>query len=301
MKKNKLFAVLLLSVLLIALFGTTCFANGENIIADDYSYIVYNGVKYVRVNHLSDNVNMIYTYVDDNEWHDLQLTEVQDRILDIVEINPGEEIVRVYYYFDGHDGASYAYYVPEDLLDMYNAIAKGEYSGVRVVVNSSTRINKDQLDGDTVSMTGLELFQHRRYNAFCSSPEAEMEKNIGHLVYDLDGNCYYLDFAENGIDSNQYCSLDYESFVLHKITDESIIGLQKMEETVEKDPSFVIAMTALLLVTFVLIPAGVMVFLVTKIKKEEGLYKKLFKIAIILGIALIVIAVILAFMVILNL
>jgi uncharacterized membrane protein YidH (DUF202 family) len=241
---------------------------------------------------------MTYTYVDDNEWRDVQLTEAQEKVLDVIEINPGDEIVRVYYYFDGHDGASYAYYVPESLLGVYNAIAKGDYSGVRVVVNRSTRITRDQLNGDAIAMTGIELFQHRRYNVFNSSPDAEMEKHMGHLVYDLDGSCYYLDFAENGIESNQYCALDYESFVLHKITDESIIGLQKVETSVEKDPSFVIAMTILLLITFVLIPVGVVAFLATKIKKEDGLYKKLFGITIILGVALIVISVILAFMVI---
>ena len=299
MKKVKLLIALLLSVLLLASLGMICSAEGENMIAEDYSYVIYNGVKYVYVSYDLDGVEMAYTYEEDDTWDDVYLTEEQAKIFRKLDIDPGDEIVRVQYsYVTGTFRR--VFYVREDLIDVYNAIAKGEYEKMYATVDSSVILTKDQLNGEMVEMSGTSLLSILKYNVRVASPDEEMYKFIGQLFYDTNGSCYYLDFAENNIKSDQYVSLDYESLVLHKVTDETVCNLTKEEVVTEKDPSALIAMTVMLSFTFILIPIGVTVFLAIRIKKEDGLYPKLFRIAIILGVALVVIALILAFMVIPN-
>lgn len=299
MKKVKLLIALLLSVLLLASLGMICSAEGENMIAEDYSYVIYNGVKYVYVSYDLDGVEMSYTYHEENSWNDVSLTEKQSETFSRLEIDQGDEIVRVEYnYVTGTFRR--VFYVREDLIDVYNAVAKGEYDRMVSNVDYDVSFTKDQLNGDLVEMSGVRLLPILKYDVRVESPDGEMYKIVGQLVYDTNGSCYYLDFAENNIKSNQYVSLDYESLVLHKVTDETVCNLTKEEVVTEKDPSALIAMTVMLSFTFILIPIGVTVFLVIRIKKEDGLYPKLFRIAIILGVALVVIALILAFMVIPN-
>ena len=299
MKKVKLLIALLLSVLLLASLGMICSAEGENIIAEDYSYVIYNGVKYVYVSYDLDGVEMSYTYHEENSWNDVSLTEKQSETFSRLEIDQGDEIVRVEYnYVTGTFRR--VFYVREDLIDVYNAVAKGEYDRMVSNVDYDVSFTKDQLNGDLVEMSGVRLLPILKYDVRVESPDGEMYKIVGQLVYDTNGSCYYLDFAENNIKSNQYVSLDYESLVLHKVTDETVCNLTKEEVVTEKDPSALIAMTVMLSFTFILIPIGVTVFLAIRIKKEDGLYPKLFRIAIILGVALVVIALILAFMVIPN-
>ena len=295
MKKTKiLFAVILILTVVLSL-GVVSYAEDDEVlrISDDYRSVTLGDATYKLVS-VPDSLYFSYNFVLLEE----ELTEAQSAIIDSISTSLYDDIfIRIS--IDFSDGGYLTeHYVREDALLQFEKVCRGEGEVYYLDTYYSERIFFDSsvISGETVSMPSTEYVRYEIFDVNNTYTELDFAYRFrsGAAFLDGEGNCYYLDYFENGSDYFDFIPVMLDEVVLHKITDPEIISALTGGEETEKDMSFIHSSSVVWTLLLCVIPLCLAAFCIVKIKRVEPIYRRLFVIAICLAVITLIIFAILA-------
>lgn len=278
MKRTKIIIAILTVILLLSSLSVISFAVNDILsIAEDYSYIEYDGEKYVRVNHMADDVRFSY---DGYLGFSPAYTEKQKtEILDVELYGTKYYVIRLSVDFV-NGGYFSAHYVRESCLDEYNAVASltsrtySLYKGVNMLVYGY------QLSDEICVMPASLLMTYENYYLDSTTGEPSFcYKEAGIVIVAPDGECYYLDYAENGSSHDIFSFLDHDNLKLHKITDPLLCHYLTWDPEAEgNSKTFIYVSSVMVGLFFGILPLalGILCFMKRKSAKEP--YRRLYTI-----------------------
>ena len=215
MKTRKfLFALVILSLLvsLMALPSAALFGNYRITVSEDYSYLTFDGEKYIRVESSFSVINTVYT-------EDIRF-EGGDAKVDWCEAEANGSAVRLY--VDYTDGGSGTYlYIKESLLESYaDFLSNGGDSYTFEVSRGSLDIDRDDLYASPLLVKGYEL----NYYSYVGPINTTGLDNTlcipcGYIMKNADNEYFYVK------DENPNTDLTMQSEVtIWQITDEKVIS-----------------------------------------------------------------------------
>ena len=215
MKTRKfLFALVILSLLvsLMALPSAALFGNYRITVSEDYTYLTYEGEKYIRVESSFSVINTVYT-------EDIRF-EGSDAKVDWCEAEANDTAVRLY--VDYTDGGSGTYlYIKESQLESYaDFLSNGGDSYTFEVSRGSLDIDRDDLYASPLLVKGYEL----NYYSYVGPINTTGLDNTlfipcGYIMKNADNEYFYVN------DVSQNTDLTMQSEVtIWQITDQQVIS-----------------------------------------------------------------------------
>ncbi|MBQ8302328.1 MAG: hypothetical protein IJX97_02120 [Clostridia bacterium] len=295
MKKIRLLLAVILTLTLLLSVGVFSHAEEDEVlrISDDYRSVTLGDATYKLVS-VPDAVYLSYDFVSLEE----ELTEAQSAVIESVAASVKNEVV-IYLSVDFFDGGYFSeYYIREDTLPLFDKICSGEgevyyldtLDGDRIFFDSSA------IPEETVTMPSTEYVRYELLEVCNTYTELDHAFRLksGGMFLDGEGNCYYLDYLENGSDYFEFMPLMLDEVVLHKITDSEIISALIGGEETERNMSFIHSSSVVWTLLLCIIPLCLAAFCLVKIKRVEPIYRRLFVIAICLAVLTVIIFAILA-------
>lgn len=216
MKTRKfLFALVILSLLvsLTALSSAALFGNYRITVSEDYTYLTYEGEKYVRVETNFSIINTVYT-------EDVFFEGGNDSAVDWCEAEANDTAVRLY--VDYKDGGSGTYmYLKESLLDDFNEfLTNGGDSYTFEVSRGSLDIDRDDLYASPLLVKGYELNYYSYVGPINTTGlDNTLFMSCGYIMKNADNEYFYVK------DENPNTDLTMQSEVtIWQITDEKVIS-----------------------------------------------------------------------------
>ena len=215
MKTRKfLFALVILSILvsLMALPSAALFGNYRITVSEDYTYLTYEGEKYIRVESSFSVINTVYT-------EDIRF-EGGDAKVDWCEAEANGSAVRLY--VDYTDGGSGTYmYLKESLLDDFNEFfTNGGDSYTFEVSRGSLDIDRDDLYASPLFVKGYELNYYSYVGPINTTGlDNTLFMSCGYIMKNADNEYFYVN------DVSQNTDLTMQSEVtIWQITDQQVIS-----------------------------------------------------------------------------
>jgi hypothetical protein len=215
MKTRKfLFALVILSLLvsLMALPSAALFGNYRITVSEDYTYLTYEGEKYIRVESSFSVINTVYT-------EDIRF-EGGDAKVDWCEAEANGSAVRLY--VDYTDGGSGTYmYLKESLLDDFNEFfTNGGDSYTFEVSRGSLDIDRDDLYASPLFVKGYELNYYSYVGPINTTGlDNTLFMSCGYIMKNADNEYFYVN------DVSQNTDLTMQSEVtIWQITDQQVIS-----------------------------------------------------------------------------
>ena len=213
MKTRKiLFALIIFSLLvsLMALPSAALFGNYRITVSEDYTYLTYEGEKYIRVESSFSVINTVYT-------EDIRF-EGGDAKVDWCEAEANGSAVRLY--VDYTDGGSGTYmYLKESLLDDFNEFfTNGGDSYTFEVSRGSLDIDRDDLYASPLFVKGYELNYYSYVGPINTTGlDNTLFMSCGYIMKNADNEYFYVN------DVSQNTDLTMQSTVkIWQITDEKV-------------------------------------------------------------------------------
>ena len=221
MKKKILFG-LLAALIILSLSIVPAFAKSNSVlcISEDYSYITYNGSKYLRL----DRVHIMLGY-DYSNIYNTDLTQAQENeILSVYAYDHGD-FINVDIMFIKGGSASYVY-VKEDAQAHYREFLNGsvqEFQITEYFIGIDVLTTKDAIMENPITLKGYEVNYYSIY-ADVYHISDEYRKFGGYILSDGD-HYYYLDIYQFGPDNAiEFNASKFETVTIHKITDSALIA-----------------------------------------------------------------------------
>lgn len=215
MKTRKfLFALVILSLLvsLTALPSAALFGNYRITVSEDYSYLTFDGEKYIRVESSFSVINTVYT-------EDIRF-EGGDAKVDWCDAEANGSAVRLY--VDYTDGGSGTYlYIKESLLESYtDFLSNGGDSYTFEVSRGSLDIDRDDLYASPLLVKGYELNYYSYVGPINTTGlDNTLFMSCGYIMKNADNEYFYVK------DENPNTDLTMQSEVtIWQITDEKVIS-----------------------------------------------------------------------------
>ena len=215
MKTRKiLFALIIFSLLvsLMALPSAALFGNYRITVSEDYTYLTYEGEKYIRVESSFSVINTVYT-------EDIRF-EGGDAKVDWCEAEANGSAVRLY--VDYTDGGSGTYmYLKESLLDDFNEFfTNGGDSYTFEVSRGSLDIDRDDLYASPLFVKGYELNYYSYVGPINTTGlDNTLFMSCGYIMKNADNEYFYVN------DVSQNTDLTMQSEVtIWQITDQQVIS-----------------------------------------------------------------------------
>ena len=215
MKTRKiLFALIIFSLLvsLMALPSAALFGNYRITVSEDYTYLTYEGEKYIRVESSFSVINTVYT-------EDIRF-EGGDAKVDWCEAEANGSAVRLY--VDYTDGGSGTYmYLKESLLDDFNEFfTNGGDSYTFEVSRGSLDIDRDDLYASPLFVKGYELNYYSYVGPINTTGlDNTLFMPCGYIMKNADNEYFYVN------DVSQNTDLTMQSEVtIWQITDQQVIS-----------------------------------------------------------------------------
>ena len=215
MKTRKfLFALIIFSLLvsLMALPSAALFGNYRITVSEDYTYLTYEGEKYIRVESSFSVINTVYT-------EDIRF-EGCDAKVDWCESAANGSAVRLY--VDYTDGGSGTYmYLKESLLDDFNEFfTNGGDSYTFEVSRGSLDIDRDDLYASPLFVKGYELNYYSYVGPINTTGlDNTLFMSCGYIMKNADNEYFYVN------DVSQNTDLTMQSEVtIWQITDQQVIS-----------------------------------------------------------------------------
>lgn len=270
--------------------------------SDDYTKLYVDGEPFSRVNMSMLSTDFAYTVVAEDERDEnlrssayLELTDEQRKNLNdiYIEVNLATSMYRIEFYYD--DGSSLTVYFLEDsYLEDYNNVISGnsEHYLIDFVWPDGNIVTaeKSALFGEPVTFNGNDLLDlYDFYYVTASNSDGTISISAG-LLFAMNDEFYYLDYAEMGIDETDFFFDYYENgslteFTVHKLTDEILLAdLQEAEQRYYEDDYGILydddttdTISAVFLIfVFAVIPAVIFVIFLIKAIRGKGIYKKIY-------------------------
>ena len=215
MKTRKiLFALIIFSLIvsLMALPSAALFGNYRITVSEDYTYLTYEGEKYIRVESSFSVINTVYT-------EDIRF-EGGDAKVDWCEAEANGSAVRLY--VDYTDGGSGTYmYLKESLLDDFNEFfTNGGDSYTFEVSRGSLDIDRDDLYASPLFVKGYELNYYSYVGPINTTGlDNTLFMSCGYIMKNADNEYFYVN------DVSQNTDLTMQSEVtIWQITDQQVIS-----------------------------------------------------------------------------
>ena len=215
MKTRKfLFALIIFSLLvsLMALPSAALFGNYRITVSEDYTYLTYEGEKYIRVESSFSVINTVYT-------EDIRF-EGGDAKVDWCDAEANGSAVRLY--VDYTDGGSGTYmYLKESLLDDFNEFfTNGGDSYTFEVSRGSLDIDRDDLYASPLLVKGYELNYYSYVGPINTTGlDNTLFMPCGYIMKNADNEYFYVN------DVSQNTDLTMQSEVtIWQITDQQVIS-----------------------------------------------------------------------------
>lgn len=215
MKTRKiLFALVILSLLvsLMALPSAALFGNYRITVSEDYSYLTFEGEKYIRVELSFSVINTVYT-------EDIRF-EGGDAKVDWCEAEANGSAVRLY--VDYTDGGSGTYmYLKESLLDDFNEfLTNGGDSYTFEVSRGSLDIDRDDLYASPLLVKGYELNYYSYVGPINTTGlDNTLFMPCGYIMKNADNEYFYVNDVSQNTDLTLQSSVE-----IWQITDEKVIS-----------------------------------------------------------------------------
>lgn len=215
MKTRKiLFALVILSLLvsLMALPSAALFGNYRITVSEDYSYLTFEGEKYIRVELSFSVINTVYT-------EDIRF-EGGDAKVDWCEAEANGSAVRLY--VDYTDGGSGTYlYIKESLLESYaDFLTNGGDSYTFEVSRGSLDIDRDDLYASPLFVKGYELNYYSYVGPINTTGlDNTLFMSCGYIMKNADNEYFYVNDASQNTDLTMQSSVE-----IWQITDEKVIS-----------------------------------------------------------------------------
>ncbi len=226
--KRIIFLILTFAMLLSLLCLPTAAADNELYIAPDYSYVSFNGVKYIRID--TDDVSYIQT---NRRIYEMELGILKDEI-DMVYANANDTFIELdVYYIKGGYG-NYVY-IKESMLQSYNKllIEGGDPYNISATFGTVS-VTRDKMFSKELLMRGYELnYYTKAGNVTTLGMNGDISIECGYVFYDNNGSFYYFDYhrSTGGIAYTGSTEM-LDSVTVFEITDEDTIA-----ELMENIPS----------------------------------------------------------------
>ncbi len=223
MKKIRILSAIIIISLLMGLMLVPVSANDEKVIVSkDYSYIEYNGKKFIRVDPAD-----IYFMNSLEYWYDVEF-EGGDSMIQSFECSINSSAIELWVsYNDG--GYTYYYYISELLLPQYESyIINGGGDILAITINNNTiSEGKDHFFDTELTVPGYELNYYSMLGDVFS-PVFDDDVNIlsGFLLGDSEGNFYYVDYIKSSEDTDTPFDMQ-EKVKIWQITEGELIKLLK--------------------------------------------------------------------------
>ena len=325
--KRKLCIVLITVLIMICLAVTSAadmaIQKKEVSFNDNFTKMYYNGKTYSRID--SSMLEYDFYYDDDiiddaAEYYDDIYSDSYQYIVDNNEYtiipNPAHTFVnKIDVYADikeilfsaditYKDGAYLSCsYLDDNYIDEYNKIIIGdtEQFTIDFLFPDGNRIICDSIKLKTGIPVNI-AWDYESFDVYSCTKDNALRAIVGQVLY-KDGKCYYFDFIEAGISSDDFYNFTYDQTIsVTEITDETLKA--EIESAMQKyyndDMGFVYndvlsqnISKFFYSVLFLLIPLGISVgSLILFIKTKKPFYKKLFAAIFILSILVIITTVI---------
>lgn len=276
MRKTKFWLIAALAVLFAVMlsFGASAEEDPTIIISEDYKTIEYLGDTYTYVSYYADDVTfMNYNAVG---YVDFECSEQQKADITDVYVYEYDNALKLSIYF-AQGGKISAYYVLDEHFDEYNLLLQGKSDIYKINGEKYTALDL-YTESMVISSLDYILYDAALVNIYVSTES--IYRTLGEIVVDLDGNCYYLDYSENGTKYNDFEALDFDELVVHKVTNPDIIENLTVdeEEPDSNNPIKIILTSIILAMIFLVAPLAVAVLCTVMLRKATSTYKKLFKI-----------------------
>ncbi len=221
MKKIRSISAIILVSLLISLLIIPASASGDSAaVSADYSYVEYNGNKYVRVNN-----DTIYSLGTSNLVYQIEFKGGDSMIsYSALKANESAAELSIEYKTGGY---VYYYYVNETKLEHFNTYIQNGGDSTLAISFHMTTVSSDRNDffASELVISGYEL-NYYSMEGDVFSPVFNKDINIltGYLISDEDGSFYYVDYLRSSDGSG--ASLDMQKEVkIWKITDKELIEM----------------------------------------------------------------------------
>ena len=215
MKTRKfLFALVILSLLvsLTALSSAALFGNYRITVSEDYTYLTFEGEKYIRVESSFSVINTVYT-------EDIRF-EGGDAKVDWCEAEANGSAVRLY--VDYTDGGSGTYmYLKESLLDDFNEfLTNGGDSYTFEVSRGSLDIDRDDLYASPMFVKGYELNYYSYVGPINTTGlDNTLFMSCGYIMKNADNEYFYVNDVSQNTDLTMQSSVE-----IWQITDQQVIS-----------------------------------------------------------------------------
>lgn len=250
---------------------------------DDFRTAIVDGKEFIRFN--CAGMSLVY---EDHRY--VGLTPQQKQTLNSIQIRFYEQKAVIQLEIEFSDGATLsAYYLQKDSLDDYHAIRNGQAKEMLVDFQwpegNTIKLQKEALLGSPAVLKGKTLSRGDSFTV--SGCRGGLEVEIGTLVY-YEESFYYIDFAENGIDSESFISLSaYVSLSGWEVTDPTALRLLQAgldahyadDLGVFDNDSLTKAISKVFMVlVFGVLPGAVfVVFLILSLRVKKKIYRGLFR------------------------
>ena len=216
MKTRKiLFALIIFSLLvsLMALPSAALFGNYRITVSEDYTYLTYEGEKYIRVETNFSIINTVYT-------EDVFFEGGNDAAVNWCEAEANGSAVRLY--VDYTDGGSGTYmYLKESLLDDFNEFfTNGGDSYTFEVSRGSLDIDRDDLYASPLFVKGYELNYYSYVGPINTTGlDNTLFMSCGYIMKNADNEYFYVNDVSQNTDLTLQSSVE-----IWQITDEKVIS-----------------------------------------------------------------------------
>ncbi|MBE6532351.1 MAG: hypothetical protein E7676_02440 [Ruminococcaceae bacterium] len=280
MKKFRFLIVAVIALVLTLAFSLGVSAQEDKTltISEDYKTVTYMGEEYFFVSTHGEVDKYGYDPVEDVE---ILYTEKQSAVIERAKVFQSGIGMALRLNFKGVDAYSDSYvyltYCSVEARDEYLRLLEGE---APIFTFMSEDISKDDLFGDSNKMSGVEVMTRFDGSRVYNEDESRAFYICrGEVLFNQDGECYYLDYFENSINRTGCDYILFDELIVHKITNQDIIDSVIEKEEVDTTDNSKLILTAILLaILFLALPLAVAIICTLKLRSASKHYRKLLKI-----------------------
>lgn len=274
---------LITSVLIaLTIFAVPSFAKTNDTVAfsDDFSYVYYNGVRYIATDSR-------YFYINDYaEPIEVTLTKEQKQKIKAMSITPYDSGFYLEAdYLLNNNTSVYCTYINEYYYKHYQNAIEGKVTTVYLIDEELT-FNLQNLLRNKTSILVSEDSEYDSYNIIYQFFDGDAEVDLG-IVFKQDDKYYYLDYATAGIEfiyGFDFSDIVDKNVTVYEITDEeslavldSALGDSYYEESpLFDDKTTTLISGFLLILIFGIIPLGLLILFLILAIRSKTKYRKIF-------------------------
>ena len=295
MIKRRILSFIILSLLLLPLLTLTAFAQEDEItVSEDFLSLEYQGKKYNYINYSATDV-----WFSNLEYHSIDVTILGNDDMEIsTHVYVSEAIINIDFSFD-EAYVPICYLAESAEAEYFDFLQHGSGN-----YNTHTRYGENvyfssaDIKGEPCNIKPAEYISHYSIPVTAMSDNEVFEKSVGEYIIDSLGTVYYIEYAENGADSESFSPLDYTEIAGWIVTDTVLIESLSKDRTLFNDDTtdiFVVIACVLCAIIFGMIPLVTLVISAVLISRSEGYYKRLLLSIIVISVLSLVAFAVMAF------